>query len=242
MSQALLFERPVEPPRFRLYREDAVEWLSRQPRGSADLCITDPAYESLEKHRAVGTTTRLRESEASSNSWFPVVPNAYFAEFIIQLYRVMRMNSHTYVVLDWETKYVVKPLAERAGFRFANELVWDKLLMGMGYHYRHRVEYILFLEKGDRAVKDLGVDNVLAFPRVRGPAAYPTEKPVEMLEVLVKQSSVPGERVIDPFMGSGSTGAAAARHGCHFLGTDIHPPAYTRATETLLREGAGLWD
>ena len=43
---------------------DAVDWLRDQPAESLDLLITDPAYESLEKHRAVGTTTRLKHSKA----------------------------------------------------------------------------------------------------------------------------------------------------------------------------------
>ena len=49
---------------------------------------------------------------------------------------------------------------------------------------------------------------------------YPTEKPVPLLETLVTQSTQPGESVVDPFMGSGSAGCAALRHGRHFLGND----------------------
>jgi site-specific DNA-methyltransferase (adenine-specific) len=47
---------------FDLARVDAVEWLRSLPAASADLLITDPPYESLEKHRAIGTTTRLKHS------------------------------------------------------------------------------------------------------------------------------------------------------------------------------------
>ena len=60
---------PVPPPSFDLSNLDAVRWLQDQPSESIDLLITDPAYESLEKHRAVGTTTRLKHSKASSNDW-----------------------------------------------------------------------------------------------------------------------------------------------------------------------------
>jgi site-specific DNA-methyltransferase (adenine-specific) len=47
---------------------DAVEFLREMPDGSVDLIITDPPYESLEKHRSHGTTTRLRHSRSSSTS------------------------------------------------------------------------------------------------------------------------------------------------------------------------------
>lgn len=63
-------------PRYHLSQGDAVEWLRLIPTSSLDLVITDPPYESLEKHRAVGTTTRLKKSKASSNEWFEVFPNS----------------------------------------------------------------------------------------------------------------------------------------------------------------------
>jgi 16S rRNA G966 N2-methylase RsmD len=55
-----------------LARTDAIEWMRTLPEASVDLVVTDPPYESLEKHRAIGTTTRLKHSKASSNDWFTV--------------------------------------------------------------------------------------------------------------------------------------------------------------------------
>ena len=57
------------PPSFSISQVDAVEWLRTLPTESIDLIITDPPYESLEKHRAIGTTIRLKKSKASSNEW-----------------------------------------------------------------------------------------------------------------------------------------------------------------------------
>ena len=64
----------MDTPTFRLTQLDAVEWLRSLDGESVDLVITDPPYESLEKHRAVGTTTRLKHSKASSNDWFRIFP------------------------------------------------------------------------------------------------------------------------------------------------------------------------
>ena len=63
------------PAEYQLACGDAVEWLRKVPDASVDLVVTDPPYESLEKHRAVGTTTRLKHSKASSNDWFEIFPN-----------------------------------------------------------------------------------------------------------------------------------------------------------------------
>jgi site-specific DNA-methyltransferase (adenine-specific) len=222
---------------FELSVQDAVTWLRGLPADSVDLLITDPAYESLEKHRAVGTTTRLKHSKASSNDWFKVFPNARFGELFAEAFRVLRRNAHFYLFCDAETMFVAKPEAERAGFRFWKPLVWDKRTIGMGYHYRARYELILFFEKGKRRLNDLGVADVIAVPRVHG--GYPAEKPVAVSEILVSQSSQPGEVVADPFMGSGSVGVAAVKRGRRFLGNDLNPEA-VRLSGTRLRQfGAG---
>jgi len=222
---------------FDLARLDAVRWLQTLPSQSVDLLITDPAYESLEKHRAIGTTTRLKHSKSSSNDWFQVFPNARFAELFQQAYRVLKRDTHLYLFCDAETMFVAKPEAERAGFKFWKPLVWDKATIGMGYHYRARYELILFFEKGKRRLNDLGVADVITAPRIRG--GYPAEKPPEVSEVLVGQSSEPGDVVADPFMGSGSVGVAALRLGRRFVGNDINPDAVQLANQRLLELGSG---
>ena len=221
----------MTPIPFKLFTQDAVSWLCDMPAESVDLLITDPAYESLEKHRAIGTTTRLKHSKSSSNDWFKIFPNARFAELFEQVYRVLKRDSHFYLLCDAETMFVAKPEAERAGFKFWKPLVWDKKSIGMGYHYRARYELILFFEKGKRRLSDLGIADIIAVPRIRG--GYPAEKPPEVAEVLIGQSSSPGEVVIDPFMGSGSVGVAALRLGRRFLGNDLNPEAGQIAAQRL---------
>lgn len=54
----------------KIYKKDVFEMLSSLQNESIDLILTDPPYESLEKHRKVGTTTRLKNSKSSSNKWF----------------------------------------------------------------------------------------------------------------------------------------------------------------------------
>jgi len=227
----------VLPIPFELSAKDAVAWLRELPPASVDLVITDPAYESLEKHRAIGTTTRLKHSKASSNDWFTIFPNARFGELFREAYRVLKPSSHFYLLCDSETMFVAKPEAEQAGFRFWKPLVWDKRTIGMGYHYRARYEFILFFEKGKRKLNDLGTSDILAIPRIRG--GYPAEKPPEVAEVLIGQSSSAGEVVADPFMGSGSVGVAAGRLGRRFLGNDLNPEAVRIAAHRLREFGEG---
>lgn len=353
-------------PRYQLNRGDAVEWLRTLAPASVDLLITDPPYESLEKHRAIGTTTRLKHSKASSNNWFSIFRNERFPELFAEVFRVLKKDAHFYLYCDPETMFVAKPLAEAAGFKFWKPIIWDKCLgpdtlvwtergamriadievgdrvavpeggttrvratrrtraaalrfklsdnteliasrehrfmrangnlcearelavsdalathreratgmltvisteeigeqdlvdisvedhdelfvlangaithnckIGMGYHYRARYECILFFEKGKRKLNDLGVADVLQFPRVMH--GYPAEKPVEVSEILVRQSSEPGQLVVDPFMGSASVGVAAARLGRSFAGSDVCDEAVEIAHKRLAELGA----
>lgn len=204
--------------KYELNNVDAVDWLATLPSESIDLVVTDPPYESLEKHRAVGTTTRLKNSKASSNKWFEIFPNSRFPELFEQIYRVLKKNTHFYLFCDQETAFIVKPLAEEVGFKFWKPLVWDKKKIGMGYHYRARYEFILFFEKGKRKLNDLSIPDIIEVDRVyRG---YPTEKPVRLSEILINQSTVEGEAVCDPFFGSGSVGVAALNLKRYFIGSD----------------------
>lgn len=257
--QNTLFEpnTPVMKPGelFALNEGDAVAWLRTLPTESVDLIVTDPAYCSLDKHRAVGTTTRL------ISEWFPTVPNGYFEGFFRECFRVLKRDTHCYVMCDAETMFAIKPMGEAAGFKFWKPIVWDKLKIGMGYHYRARCEFILFFEKGKRRLNSLSIadvmehaheepeaDDIVKAARVAGGqfsddwrkkraaiggGAYPTEKPVEVMEVFVSQSSAEGELVVDPFMGSASSGEAALRLGRRFAGSDLLGKSVSLALERL---------
>jgi site-specific DNA-methyltransferase (adenine-specific) len=216
---------------------DAVEYLRSLPDASVDLVLTDPAYESLEKHRSKGTTTRLKHSKASSNDWFKIFPNSRFPEFFAEVFRVLKKHRHFYLMCDSDTMFVAKPLGEEAGFKFWKPIIWDKMKIGMGYHYRGQCERVLFFEKGKRKLNDLGQSDVIPVSRIRD--GYPTEKPVKLLRILIENSTQPGELVVDPFMGSGSTGVAAVAAGRDFAGSDICQEAIDISDDRLLRASLG---
>jgi DNA modification methylase len=120
---------------------------------------------------------------------------------------------------------------------------------GMGYPYRSCYEVVLLVQKGkrrvpeNRSVRDTlefyyegdpdwqdfkfyedFVDNLpdwVEFRRLKGDKVYPTEKPIPLYETLIKQSSHPGDLVVDPFAGSGNGLLAARNLGRDFLGFDV---------------------
>lgn len=86
---------------------DCLEQLDGIPAGCVGLTISDPPYESLDRQRATGTTTRLKESKASSNPWFASFPNTGYFALFEELHRVQALNTHCYVFCDSETEHVI---------------------------------------------------------------------------------------------------------------------------------------
>ncbi|MFQ2737452.1 DNA-methyltransferase [Aeromonas caviae] len=224
-------DRAINNAFYDLHQGDAIDWLKSLNDSSVDLLITDPPYESLEKHRKVGTTTRLKQSKSSSNMWFEIFPNSRFESLFHEAYRVLRKNSHFYLFCDQETAFIVKPIAEAAGFKFWKPIVWDKMRIGMGYHYRAKYEFILFFEKGKRKLNNLAIPDILSVPRIH--RGYPTEKPVDLMKILISQSSNESELVCDPFMGACATGVAAQMLNRKFIGNDLSHEALKLSLERL---------
>src|SRR3954447_9528131 len=154
MSEPNLLELPFAAPQpaepGRVAVSDAFDLLRSLPPESVDLLVTDPPYESLQIHRARGTTTRL------TTDWFSTVPNARLPELVREVYRVLRPDRHFYLFCDEVTADVIKqqqgvgvarlPYGGRkcaSGFAYWKEIVWAKTTLdgarirgGAGYHYR----------------------------------------------------------------------------------------------------------
>jgi site-specific DNA-methyltransferase (adenine-specific) len=119
-------------------------------------------------------------------------------------------------------------------FDFKQMVVWDKGPMGMGWHYRRSYETVLVGQKRGGACKwyddSHRIENIIrpnSLPAVRRiiPSAeqHPTEKPVGLAMHFIGLHTEPGDTVLDPFMGTGSTGLACRALGRNFIGFDINP-------------------
>ena len=100
-------------------------------------------------------------------------------------------------------------------------------------------EYILFFRKGKgKKINNCGTSDILSIPNKKtkdkdGKNIHDTEKPVELMEVLVNNSSQENELVLDPFMGVGSTGIACIKNNRNFLGIEIDENYFNIAKERI---------
>jgi len=200
----------------RLYQGDARTFLVGLPDGCVDLVLTDPPY----VFDRGGTYFR---------DWFADLPDGAWPEVLTQCYRVLRDDRHAYVICDRRTEDVFVDAAESAGFRYLRTIIWNKGTPALGQGvYRSQYEVVLLLSKGTRAGNSRKLGDVLTYPRVMTRGHYPTEKPVRLLTALIEQSTRPGEVVLDPFCGSGSTGRAARELGRRGLLCDVDAAAAAR--------------
>lgn len=124
-----------------------------------------------------------------------------------------------------------------AGFRLKNCVVWDKVLHGLNYqNYAYTHEFLIFAVKGrffpkNRGTGDDSFKDVWRVSRVarQESAAVPhheTVKPLEVIRRPIEHASAPGDLVLDPFAGSGTTCVVAKELGRRYLGIERDPVYY----------------
>ena len=130
---------------------------------------------------------------------------------------------------------------DRSGFGYRHGLVWvkDSFVFGRSdYHYRHEPILYGWLEGAHYFIDDRTQSSVFEIPRPKDSDDHPTQKPVELVQRMVENSTPLGEIVYDPFLGSGTTLIAAHRTGRRCYGMEIAP----RYADVILRraEAEGL--
>jgi adenine-specific DNA-methyltransferase len=122
------------------------------------------------------------------------------------------------------------------GFVYKAILVWEKDGPGMGDldSWGQGHEFILYLKKGRRINTDKRRSGVLHVPQIRPKdLIHPHEKPTPLLEMFLKQSTNPGDFVVDPFGGSGSLVRAARNVGRSAVGIEYDEKNYKLALDKL---------
>ncbi len=185
-----------------------------------------------------------------------------------EIHRVLAPHGSLYLHVDWRTVHHVRLLLDEVfgPERFLNEIVWAYDYGGRAAdRWPRKHDTILWYAKGDRWLFDRAAIDRIPYmaPGLVGPekaargklptdvwwmtivppasaerTGYPTQKPVRLLERIVAASSRPGDLVLDPFAGSGTTGVAAERLGRRWLLVDRNPAAVEIARARLAGEAA----
>lgn len=217
----------------KLYNGDAIAKLKKMPPSSVDLIVTDPPYPVTKKGCAGNSGGMMRTDLCKQGKIFThndVDPADYASEF----YRILKDGTHCYVMCNHINLIKMLNTFTEVGFHFTKSLIWDKGNKIMGRFYMSQFEYILFFRKGKaKQINNCGTSDILSIPNKKtkenGKNVHDTEKPVDLMRVLIKNSSSVGDIVLDPFMGIGSTGEAAVSLCRDFIGIEIDEKYYSYA-------------
>lgn len=190
--------------------------------------VTDPPYGANFVSRRAQTPEGKRFVRAVENDADLAGAMELFSDVFTALARRTPEEADAYVFTRWdivgEWIELIRSLEPETGFRYKMLLVWDKGVPGMGdidSNWGCGHELILYCKKGHRPVPYrrsaiIAVDKVPNTQHV-----HPTEKPVPLLERLIEMSTDPGDLVVDPFAGSGSTLVAARNLNRDAIGFEI---------------------
>lgn len=223
-----------------LYCGDCLEILRTVPAGSVDAVVTDPPYSTGTIKEAGAGIRKAMTRSIQDIEWFAtdsLSTNGFWwlaHACAVQWKRVLKPGGHVLSFIDWRQMPQLAGAIESADLKPVNLLIWDKTYFGMGRFFRLQYEMILHYTRGvgaDALRHD--VSNVLRFPPVRNGEHY-TQKPVELVAELISVIVPLGGLVLDPFMGSGTTGLAAIQLGRRFVGIEIDPHYFEVAHKRIL--------
>lgn len=221
---------------------NCLDYLKDIPTASIDLIATDPPYKVTARGNSGNSGGMMQKEINRSGNVFThnsISCKLYAPEF----FRILKDGTHCYVMTNHVNLVEMLNTFIECGFEFVKSIIWDKGNKIMGQFYMSQYEYILFFRKGaGKKINNCGTSDILSVPnkKLKGEDGYnlhDTEKPVELMQILVENSTQVGETVLDPFLGIGSTGVASVSCGRNFIGYEIDEKYFKIAKSRI--EGVG---
>jgi site-specific DNA-methyltransferase (adenine-specific) len=213
----------------KLMQGDCLERMKEIESGSVDMILTDPPYgmDFQSNRRVIKDKFRKIENDKHVD-WLP--------RFVSECHRVMANNTSIYCFCSWHKIDLFKQEIEKA-FNIKNIIVWVKNNHGSGdlkAAYAPKHEFIIYAHKGRSLFRNKRVSDVMEYPKIHSSKLqHPTEKNTDMLKVFIKNNSDKEALILDPFMGSGSTGVAAKNLNRNFIGIELDQGYFDIAKERI---------
>ena len=221
----------------KLYNENCLNVLKNIEDNTIDLIVTDPPYKVTQKGNK-GTMGGMIAKEINAKGKAFLHNDINIKDYINELFRVLKPNSHCYLMTNHVNLQEFLNETIKAGFHFTKCLIWNKQNKIANQYYMSQFEYILFLRKGKaKPINNSGCSDILSIPnkktKINNVNIHDTEKPVNLMKILIENSSNENDLVLDLFMGSGSTGLACKMSKRNFIGVEIDKRYFNIAKERI---------
>ena len=237
-----------------LHNGDCLEVMKSIANNSIDLVVTDCPYKIVsggcrKVDKGDETSGILNRRREKRTDWVDEVRTGklfkhneiQFSEWLPDVYRILKDKSHCYIMVNSRNLAELQKQSEKVGFKFQNLLMWDKGNVTPNKWYMQGFECILMLRKGGaKNINNLGSSNILKVPNIIGNKTHPTEKPIDLMRILIENSTQPNEVVLDPFMGSGSTMIACLNTNRKGIGIELDKHYFDVAQKRINEHKAAL--
>ena len=200
---------------------DCIDVMQHMSANSVDFILTDPPY--LVNYR--DRSGRTLQNDVDETWLKPAMAEAY---------RVLKQDRVAVMFYGWTKVDVFFKAWRSAGFQPVGHIVFRKSYSSKSRFLRYQHEQAFLLAKGRPPLPKQPLGDVMDMP-YSGNKFHPTQKPVPALAQLIRSFSLPGESVLDPFAGSGSTCAAALLTGRTYIGMEMDDVYFKHASERLQR-------
>lgn len=224
--------------KYKLVNGDCMEFMASIPDNSVDLIVTDPPYKTTSRG-GTGNSGGMCKKEIFSKGQVFKHNDMKMSDYMPELFRILKDGSHFYIMTNQVNLYEMLTVAKETGFHFTKSLIWNKGNKIMGQAYMSQFEYILFFRKGKfKRINNCGTADILDVPNKKtkgedGKNLHDTEKPVELMRILIENSSNEGDIVLDPFMGVGSTVLASIETERRGIGVELDEHYYNIAQNRI---------
>lgn len=218
-----------------LIHNNSIEYLKEMKECSVDLIVTDPPYKTITGGNSDGANSKRPQGMLDGNRKLFKHQKLKISDWIGEIYRVLKEGSHCYIMTNSLNMEEMLTESRKAGFKLHNILVWEKNNCTPSQFYMKNCEYTLFLRKGKaKWINDIGGSKTVhKYNNIIGKKTHPCEKPVELMEFYIKNSSNEGDVVLDPFMGTGSVGVACLNTNRKFIGIELDDKYFDIAKERI---------
>ena len=208
---------------------DCLEVMRTMPDKSVDAVITDPPY-------GIGYQSARRTDIAER---FDVIDgdNSVPTEWLTDSFRIAKDVACLFCFCRWDTQQEFYTAISDAGWNIKSQVIWDRGVHGLGdlkAQYAPMHDNVWFAIKGDYQFKHKRPKSVLRVDRLSaGDLVHPTQKPTSLMKIINLDLTSEGDTILDPFMGSGTTGVACVLTGRNFIGIEIDPGYFKIAEQRI---------
>ena len=215
---------------------DCLEIMRGMPAASVDAVITDPPY-GIDYQSAWRT---------DKTQWKPKIANDKmpFIEWLPEAFRLVKDGGALVCFHRWDVAETFKQEIERVGFVVKSQIIWDKVIHGMGDlngQYAPRHECAWFATKGKFNWWATRPQSIIRITRVDAEKLiHPNEKPIPLFVRLIESIVDPKGKILDPFVGSGASMVAASKLYRDAIGIEINPQYFEIAQRRIAEAQAQM--